>query len=144
MNRIEIIIIGLSIALLTVFFGMVYQAQQTTVKLPQCVPTGTTFSEGKLVQLADKEYQLFCLSRMWSFDPGRIELPVGSKLDIYLTSADLVHGFQIGGKNINMMAIHGTVNKQTVSFDKPGVYPIICHEYCGMGHSYMRGEIVVN
>jgi cytochrome c oxidase subunit 2 len=143
MNRIELIVIALSLVLLTTFFGIVYEAQQTRVKLPQCVPAGTTFSEGKLIKLSDTEYQLFCVGRMWSFDPGRIELPVGAKLDIYLTSADVVHGFQIGGKNINMMGIHGTVNKQSVDFKVAGTYPIICHEYCGLGHSYMRGEIVV-
>ena len=42
------------------------------------------------------------------------------------------------------MAIYGNLNKTTVRFDKPGVYNIICHEYCGIGHQNMRAQVIVN
>jgi cytochrome c oxidase subunit 2 len=43
-----------------------------------------------------------------------------------------------------MMAVYGAVNKSTAKFDKPGVYKITCHEYCGAGHQNMQAEIIVN
>ena len=47
-------------------------------------------------------------------------------------------------KNVNMMAVYGAINKTTVTFDEPGIYPIICHEYCGSGHQHMKAEVIVN
>jgi len=61
----------------------------------------------------------------------------------YVTSADVVHGFFIPDTAINMMAIPGWVNEQTHTFDKPGEYLLICHEYCGIGHQNMFSKIEV-
>ncbi len=80
---------------------------------------------------------------MWQFEPSDIKVPAGSEVDIYLSSKDVVHGFNIAEKNVNMMAVYGSINKTTVKFDKPGVYTITCHEYCGAGHQFMEGRIVV-
>ena len=44
----------------------------------------------------------------------------------------------------SMMAVYGNINKSTVKFDKPGVYKITCHEYCGVGHQNMQAEVIVN
>jgi cytochrome c oxidase subunit 2 len=62
---------------------------------------------------------------------------------IYLTSGDVIHGFQIDGTNVNLMAIPGTVAYARVKFDKPGVYHMVCHEYCGIGHQDMATKIIV-
>ena len=75
---------------------------------------------------------------------SEIFIPVGSEVDFYLTSRDVVHGFNIAPKNVNMMAVYGAINKTTVKFDKPGVYDIVCHEYCGIGHQTMRAQVIVN
>ena len=80
---------------------------------------------------------------MWQFEPAQINIPAGSEVDFFLTSHDVVHGFNISEKNVNLMAIYGSINKTTVKFDKPGVYKITCHEYCGVGHQAMQGEVVV-
>ena len=86
----------------------------------------------------------FAVAQMWQFLPAEIYIPVGSEVDFYLTSKDVVHGFNIAEKNVNMMAIYGNLNKTTVRFDKPGVYNIVCHEYCGVGHQNMRAQVIVN
>jgi cytochrome c oxidase subunit 2 len=80
---------------------------------------------------------------MWNYDKSEIVLPVGAKLDIYLTSADVVHGFNIDKKAVNLMAVPGQVTVTSVTFDDPGTYPIICHEYCGANHQSMKGAIQV-
>ncbi|WP_281004375.1 hypothetical protein [Marinithermus hydrothermalis] len=33
--------------------------------------------------------------------------------------------------------------KVSTRFDRPGVYRIICTEYCGIGHQNMLGKIIV-
>jgi cytochrome c oxidase subunit 2 len=81
---------------------------------------------------------------MWQFQPSEIYIPKGSEVDFFLTSKDVVHGFNIAEKNVNMMAVYGNINKTTVKFDKPGVYYITCHEYCGVGHQNMQAQVIVN
>jgi cytochrome c oxidase subunit 2 len=95
-------------------------------------------------KLDDKTYQVFAVAGMWQFEPSEVYIPVGTEVDFYLTSKDVVHGFNIAKKNINMTAVFGTINKTTVKFDKPGVYDIVCHEYCGIGHQNMHAQVIVN
>jgi cytochrome c oxidase subunit 2 len=95
-------------------------------------------------KLDDKTYQVFAVAQMWSFQPAEIYIPVGSEVDFYLTSKDVVHGFNIAEKNVNMMAVYGGVTKSTVKFEKPGIYNITCHEYCGTGHQNMQAQVIVN
>jgi cytochrome c oxidase subunit 2 len=81
---------------------------------------------------------------MWGFEPSTIYIPAGSDADIYLTSNDVVHGCFIEEKAMNMMAVPGAINKTSVHFDQPGIYRVVCHEYCGTGHANMQSEIIVN
>jgi cytochrome c oxidase subunit 2 len=111
---------------------------------PECLPFDKAYTEPKVTQLDDKTYQVYAVAQMWQFQPSEIYIPVGSEVDFYVTSKDVVHGFNIPEKNVNLMAVYGNINKFTVKFDKPGVYPITCHEYCGVGHQNMAAQVIVN
>jgi cytochrome c oxidase subunit 2 len=78
-----------------------------------------------------------------AFVPGQIEIPAGSTVDFYLTSGDVIHGFEIVGTNVNTMIVPGQVSEFTVEFDDPGTYGYICHEYCGPQHHIMEGQLRV-
>lgn len=145
MNKYELrIITATAILLMSFLFAVLYAAFAKKIDVPACIPYNSTFKEPRLKQVDSSSYELYAVARMWSFEPAQVELPVGSTVDIYLTSNDVVHGFDIVRKGINMMAVYGAVNKTTVKFEKPGVYKIVCHEYCGTGHQNMEGEIIVN
>jgi len=136
-----IVITGITLALF--LFSILY-ARGKYNDLPECLPYNKTYTEPRVTKLDDHTYQVFALAKMWQFQPAQIYIPVGSEVDFYLTSGDVVHGFNIAEKNVNMMAVYGNINKTTVKFDKPGVYKITCHEYCGLGHQAMQGEVIVN
>ena len=136
-----IVITGITLALF--IFSILY-ARGKYNDLPACLPYNKVYSEPKVTKLDDHTYQVYAVARMWQFQPSQIYIPVGSEVDFYLTSADVVHGFKKKKKNVNMMAVYGNINKTTVKFEKPGVYKITCHEYCGMGHQAMQGEVIVN
>jgi cytochrome c oxidase subunit II len=68
-----------------------------------------------------------------------VVLPPGARVTLYLSSADVVHGMQIVGTNVNLMAVPGTVNYAEVTFPKEGSYLVTCHEYCGRNHQSMSG-----
>lgn len=113
------------------------------IEVSECLPVEKTFTEGKLQQLDEHTYRAYYVAGMWSFEPNEIEIPLESELDIYLTSKDVVHGFHISDKNVNLMAVPGAINATRVKFHKRGEYEIVCHEYCGTGHQNMLGKIIV-
>ena len=145
MDKVERGVIVTSLLLMGLFvFSILYAQGKYKSDVPECLPYDKAYTEPKVVKLADSTYQVFAVAAMWQFQPAEIYIPVGSEVDFFLTSKDVVHGFNIAKKNINMMAVYGAINKTTVKFDKPGVYDIVCHEYCGVGHQNMRAQVIVN
>ena len=110
--------------------------------------SGTEFEDPgvRVVDESENEYEVYVVARQFLFDPGTsepIRLPAGSTVTFHVTSADVVHGFDLADTNVNTMVIPGQVAKLTVEFDEPATYGIICHEYCGAGHHTMEGKVVV-
>lgn len=141
-ERTVLIITGLLIALFV--FSILYAKDKYQADLPECIPYDKAYENPKVNQLDEKTFQVFAVAQMWQFQPSEIYIPVGSTVDFYLSSKDVVHGFNIAEKNVNMMAVYGGINKTTVKFDKPGTYNIVCHEFCGVGHQNMRAQVIVN
>jgi cytochrome c oxidase subunit 2 len=104
---------------------------------------GSPWAEPGLRELAPGKYEAYVLSQIWSFVPNEIRIPAGSEVTFYVTSRDVQHGFKIVDTNINMMVLPGQVGKLKATFDKPGTYNIICHEYCGTLHHTMYAQIIV-
>lgn len=144
LDKFEKRVISITAIVLSVFiFSMLY-ARSKYNDLPTCLPYDKAYTEPKVVKLDDKTYQVYAVTQMWQFQPSEIYIPVGSDVDFFVTSKDVVHGFNIYQKNVNLMSVYGNINKATVHFDKPGVYKITCHEYCGIGHQGMQAEVIVN
>lgn len=125
-------------------FSILYAKNKYRSDVPECVPYDKAYETPKVNQLDEKTFQVFAVAQMWQFQPAEISVPAGSEVDFYLTSKDVVHGFHIYEKNVNMMAVAGGINKTTVTFNEPGVFKIVCHEYCGVGHQNMEGKIIVH
>jgi len=83
------------------------------------------------------------VAQTFSFFPDPIEVPTHRPVTFRITSSDVLHGFQIVGTNANAMAIPGYVSQFTVTFNKPGEYPIACNEYCGLMHHGMVAKLLV-
>lgn len=131
-------------AVLALFIFSILYARGKTNDLPECLPFDKAYLQPKVTKLDNKTYQVYGVAQMWSFEPAEIYIPTGSEVDFFITSKDVVHGFNIAEKNVNLMAVYGNINKSTVKFDKPGVYKITCHEYCGVGHQAMQAQVIVN
>ena len=98
-------------------------------------PGVTVKSDGSVVVVA--------VAQLFSFNPDPIEVPVGKPVTFRLTSADVIHGFQVVGTNANVMVVPGYVSQFTMTFDRAGEYLIACNEYCGVGHHMMSAKLVV-
>jgi cytochrome c oxidase subunit 2 len=104
------------------------------------------FQGSGIKQTGPNSYNVYEMGRVWSWTPGTatpITLPAGAHVTFYVTSADVIHGFEVQGTSINLTAIPGVVGHISYTFDKPGTYYIICNEYCGAGHQAMIGKIVI-
>ena len=112
------------------------------VATPGQSPWGDPVEE-RVRELASNKYEAYILSQAWSFQPNQIRIPAGSTITFYLTSKDVQHGFRLDNTNINMMVLPGEVSKLTATFDEPGEYNFVCHEYCGVGHHTMFGQLIV-
>ena len=137
-----LISLGATVALF--IFSILYAKGKYKSDVPECLPYNKAYTEPKVNKIDSNTYQVFAVAQMWQFQPAEIYIPVGSVVDFFLTSKDVVHGFNIAEKNANMMAVYGNINKTTVKFEKPGVYNITCHEYCGIGHQNMQARVIVN
>lgn len=110
---------------------------------PQKVDQTAPFDKPGVKQVGENEYEVVMTLQAFSFNPGNLEFPVGSKVTFIMTSKDVVHGFQVAGTNLNAMVMPGQIQKITQTFDKPGNFLVLCNEYCGTGHQLMSTTITV-
>jgi cytochrome c oxidase subunit II len=101
------------------------------------------FDNPGLRQLDAHTYEAYIVAHIFSFNPSTITVPVGATVHFYATSPDVVHGFFITNTAINMMVVPGWVSEDSHTFETPGTYLLLCNEYCGSGHHFMYGEVVV-
>ena len=144
MDKSEKIALILSGVMLVVFFaGIMYAAIVEDIDIPTCITDMEPFETDTLFQTGPDTYELQMVARMWAFQPSVVRLPVGSTVDLYVTSQDIMHGFKIERRNVNLMAIPGAINYMRVTFDEPGEYMFACHEFCGAAHHTMAGRFII-
>ncbi|MBI5771705.1 MAG: cytochrome C oxidase subunit II [Verrucomicrobia bacterium] len=84
----------------------------------------------------------YLVARMWSWNPI-IKLRLGQTYRLHLSSIDLQHGFSLQPLNMNFQVLPGYDHVLTLTPTSKGIFPIVCNEFCGIGHQMMVGRIVV-
>jgi cytochrome c oxidase subunit 2 len=69
---------------------------------------------------------------------GFLEVPVNRKVELDITSDDVIHSFWVPQFSQKQDAVPGAHNKLVITPIKLGTFPVICTELCGLGHSLMR------
>lgn len=69
---------------------------------------------------------------------GYLEVPINRKVQLDITSTDVIHSFWVPQFSQKQDAVPGAHNKLVITPIKFGTYPVICTELCGLGHSLMR------
>lgn len=73
---------------------------------------------------------------------NEIRLPAGQRVQLHLTSNDVIHSFWIPAYAGKLDMIPGRTNVLTLKVDKPGTARGQCAEYCGGPHALMAFEVV--
>lgn len=144
---IMVAIFALAIAISGIAFGIqvpapYQQVDPNTVATPGNSPFGAPVDE-RVREVSEGKWEAYILAQTWVFQPNEVRIPAGSELTFYVTSKDVQHGLIVERTNINVMVLPGQVSKVTATFDEPGTYNFICHEYCGVGHQTMFGRLIV-
>lgn len=69
-------------------------------------------------------------------------VPVGRPVKLVMTSRDVIHSFFVPEFRLKQDVVPGRMTTMWFEATAPGVYPILCTEYCGTGHSTMRGKVI--
>lgn len=76
-----------------------------------------------------------------------IVLPLGKAVEFRVTSFDVNHGFAIYDDHNQLVAqtqaMPGYVNRLRWKFERPGLYTVLCLEFCGLAHAYMSTSFSV-
>lgn len=121
-----------------IFWVMVLAGLPATIWLLRVNPYAIAADTPQLVNATG--YQWY-----WEFD--RSEVEAGKPVVFAVTSADVNHGFGLYDESgvlvAQVQAMPGYVNRLTHVFEAPGLYQVLCLEYCGLVHHDMISEIEV-
>ena len=84
------------------------------------------------------------IASRFQFEPATISVAQGDSVRLRLHSADRSHAFAIKAFRVKTLIPKGgeTVTVEFVA-DQTGTFAFTCSEYCGTGHSGMKGTLVV-
>lgn len=81
----------------------------------------------------------------FAYLPSKICLKPGVTYVFRMMATDVTHGASIhlGPASLMVRLPPGVLVEREVRFDEPGEYLLYCSFYCGIGHPYMKGVILV-
>ena len=82
----------------------------------------------------------------WYFEPLMITVNPGDKVRFIVTSVDIMHGFAVNELGVNLPLSPGVdvTAEVVIPSDIPeGTYTMYCSIFCGIGHPYMKGTMII-
>jgi cytochrome c oxidase subunit 2 len=74
-----------------------------------------------------------------------LQLQRGQRYHLLMSSRDLQHGFSLVmiPHSLNFQVLPGYITEIEIMPEHAGEYPLMCNEYCGLGHHLMLSRIIV-
>ena len=69
---------------------------------------------------------------------NQLYVPQGKQIKFDVQSKDVIHDFWVPAWRQKIDAVPGITTSFRITATKPGTYPVVCAELCGLGHSVMR------
>ena len=85
-------------------------------------------------------------AEQWGYAPAVLKVNPGEKISFTVTSKDIMHGFSINelGVNLALSPDVGVIYQAVIPQNMlPGTYTMYCSIFCGIGHPYMKGSILI-
>ncbi len=91
---------------------------------------------------------VYLAAMRYGFDGLPVVLKAGKTYRFHLSSYDVQHGLSMRpehalSKQITLQLLPGYEWVIPMRFDEPGIYRVICNEFCGLGHQVMQSVFIV-
>lgn len=73
---------------------------------------------------------------------NELRVPVGKPVKLVMTSKDVIHGFFVPAYRQKQDVLPGRYTYLWLLPERAGTFDIFCSQYCGTGHSLMRGRLI--
>jgi cytochrome c oxidase subunit II len=94
--------------------------------------------------MADSPRTIEVTVARYEFSPRVIEVGVGERVRLNITSTDGDHGFRVQPFGVDaQIPADGRAVSVDLTPTQAGVFDIQCSNYCGRGHKIMRAKLVV-
>ncbi|ARN83238.1 cytochrome c oxidase subunit II [Methylocystis bryophila] len=99
-----------------------------------------------------KAFEIHVLAKQWMWksqhpngvrEINELHVPIGQPVQLIMTSEDVIHSLFLPALRLKQDVLPGRYTYLWFTADKPGVYHLMCAEYCGTGHSRMVGRLVL-
>ena len=144
---ISLAVIGLFVGIITIdaFFHGVNPPSKVETIDSASLHLNKEFAEDNLGVQVDAKGNVIIrmVAGRYSFFPKHIDVPAETPITFRWVSMDVIHAVNIPMTNMSTMILPGYVAEITTTFPKPGEYPVLCNEYCGLGHDHMWSNISV-
>lgn len=130
-------LIAISIAIGILFTAVIAYGVQSVVA------SGGPPVEGELVD-GVRHFELS--AKQWGYTPALLKMNPGDIVSFNVTSQDIMHGFAINelGVNLALTPKVGIIRQVVIPPDIPqGTYHMYCSIFCGVGHPFMKGTILI-
>lgn len=96
--------------------------------------------------------EVFVIGKQWMWqiehangkrEINALHIPVGVPIKLTMTSQDVIHDFFVPSFRVKNDVLPGRYTTEWFEATKIGKYHFFCDQYCGMGHSLMRGYVYV-
>lgn len=96
--------------------------------------------------------QIFVVAKQWMWkiqhlngtqEINSLHVPVDTAIKLTLTSQDVIHDFAVPAFRVKTDVLPKTYTSLWFKATKVGDFSFFCDQYCGMGHSHMRGILHV-
>lgn len=87
---------------------------------------------------------------LWTFEypsgvaAKELHIPAGERVHLIINSKDVIHSFWVPAFGIKQDAVPGRPTQIYVTATVAGIYPGLCAELCGSGHTGMHLTVVVS
>jgi heme/copper-type cytochrome/quinol oxidase subunit 2 len=79
----------------------------------------------------------------YAYEPNVIEVSLGQRVVLELSSSDVVHGIYLDGYDLEVITDPGQTARLSFIADQPGTFRFRCSVTCGPLHPFMIGQLKV-
>ena len=107
------------------------------------VSTETPQPDAIIVQVTGRQFAWDFYYPDRDLHSAELHVPRGRQVLLKMRSDDVIHAFWVPDFRIKKDLMPDRETELRFTADKDGTYPVVCSRLCGVGHAYMRSNVIV-